>query len=157
MSALRPEERMPIDEQVVRTGMTVFTLQMTFGKHTLLSASWQHILKIQRKPGMVVHIFNPSTEEAETDESLWVQGQPGLHNKTISNTEGKAKTRKGWGDGLAGACCTCTRACLEPHTNPGALGLLRWKQVDSYSSLALAVSPDMWAPGSVREPVSKSK
>jgi hypothetical protein len=39
MSALRPEERMPIDEQVVRTGMTVFTLQMTFGKHTLLSAS----------------------------------------------------------------------------------------------------------------------
>lgn len=30
-------------------------------------------------PGELVHAFNTSTQEAETDSSLWVQGQPGLH------------------------------------------------------------------------------
>ena len=30
---------------------------------------------------MVVHAFNPSTREAETDGSLWVRGQPGLQSK----------------------------------------------------------------------------
>jgi hypothetical protein len=29
---------------------------------------------------MMAHAFNPSTQEAEADGSLWVQGQPGLQN-----------------------------------------------------------------------------
>ena len=28
-----------------------------------------------------MHAFNPSTLEAEAGESLWVQGQPGLHSE----------------------------------------------------------------------------
>jgi hypothetical protein len=31
--------------------------------------------------GVVVCIFNPSTHEAEAGGSLWVLGQPGLHNE----------------------------------------------------------------------------
>jgi hypothetical protein len=30
---------------------------------------------------VVVHTFNPSTQEAEVDESLLVPGQPGLQSK----------------------------------------------------------------------------
>ena len=30
---------------------------------------------------MVVYTFNPSTQEAEEGEFLWVQGQPGLLSK----------------------------------------------------------------------------
>ena len=30
---------------------------------------------------VVVHAFNPSTQEAETCGSLWVRGQPGLQSK----------------------------------------------------------------------------
>jgi hypothetical protein len=29
----------------------------------------------------VAHTFDPSTQEAEVDWSLWVQGQPGLHSQ----------------------------------------------------------------------------
>jgi hypothetical protein len=31
---------------------------------------------------VVVHTFNPSTQEAETGGSLWVQGQPGLQSES---------------------------------------------------------------------------
>jgi hypothetical protein len=30
---------------------------------------------------VVMHTFNPSTQEAEVDESLWVQNQTGLQSK----------------------------------------------------------------------------
>jgi hypothetical protein len=30
---------------------------------------------------MVVHAFNPSTQEAKTGESLWIWGQPGLQSE----------------------------------------------------------------------------
>jgi hypothetical protein len=35
------------------------------------------------KPGMVVHTCNPSTQEVEVG-GLKVQGQPGLHNESLS-------------------------------------------------------------------------
>jgi hypothetical protein len=45
----------------------------------------QHLdSNIQKKkwgPSIVLHTFNPSTEEAEAGRSLWVQGQPGLQKK----------------------------------------------------------------------------
>jgi hypothetical protein len=31
------------------------------------------------------HTFDPSTQEAETGELLWVQGQPGLQNELQNN------------------------------------------------------------------------
>jgi hypothetical protein len=37
---------------------------------------------------MVVHVCNPSTEEAEAEEPQ-VQIQPGLHDKTLSRKEGR--------------------------------------------------------------------
>lgn len=37
--------------------------------------------------GMLVHIFNLSTQEAETEESLWVWGQSGLYiNSMLAKT-----------------------------------------------------------------------
>lgn len=38
-------------------------------------------LRKMNKLGMVVHIFNPSTQEAEAGRYLWVQGRPGLHSQ----------------------------------------------------------------------------
>jgi hypothetical protein len=35
------------------------------------------------KPGMVVHAYNPRTQETKTKGSF-IQGQPGLHIKTLS-------------------------------------------------------------------------
>jgi hypothetical protein len=35
------------------------------------------------KPSMLVHAYNPSIQEAEAGK-LQVQGQPELHNKTLS-------------------------------------------------------------------------
>jgi hypothetical protein len=37
------------------------------------------------EPGMVVHTYDPSPQEAEGGGSI-VQGQPGLYNKTLSQT-----------------------------------------------------------------------
>jgi hypothetical protein len=39
---------------------------------------------------MVIHSCNTSTQEAETGES-WVQGQSGLHTKTLSQNKNKTK------------------------------------------------------------------
>lgn len=36
---------------------------------------------------MVVHAFNPSTNEAKVGESLGVQGQPELFTETLSKTD----------------------------------------------------------------------
>jgi hypothetical protein len=41
---------------------------------------------------MVVHTFNPSTQEAEAGESK-VEGEPGLHTKTLSQKNWKNKIR----------------------------------------------------------------
>ena len=35
-------------------------------------------------PGMVIHAFNPSTQEAEAGGFLGVPGQPGVYIKTLS-------------------------------------------------------------------------
>ena len=34
---------------------------------------------------VVVHIFNPSTQETEAGGSLWVQGQPGLQSELLDS------------------------------------------------------------------------
>jgi hypothetical protein len=36
-------------------------------------------------PGVVLHAFNSSTQEAEAGRSLWVQGLPGTHSETQTN------------------------------------------------------------------------
>jgi hypothetical protein len=41
----------------------------------------------------VVNTCNPSTPEAETGR-LGIQGQPGLHNKTVSKEGGGKKRRR---------------------------------------------------------------
>jgi hypothetical protein len=53
---------------------------------------------------MVLHVFNPSTQEAEAGRFLssrpawsteWVPGQPGLYRKTLSQkNKNKQKTNK---------------------------------------------------------------
>jgi hypothetical protein len=48
-------------------------------------------LKVITQLGVVVHAYNPSTWEAEAGGSLG-QGQPGLHNKTKSQTKNNKKT-----------------------------------------------------------------
>jgi hypothetical protein len=52
--------------------------------------------------GVVAHTFNPITWEAEASSSLWVQGQPGLHNEFQDSQGYKVrpclkKTKKGQG------------------------------------------------------------
>jgi hypothetical protein len=41
---------------------------------------------------MVVHLCNPSTQEAEVG-GLGVQGQPGQHSETLSKTQPKRKKK----------------------------------------------------------------
>ena len=41
------------------------------------------------EPGVVLHTFNPRTQEAEGGRSLWVQGQPGLYGETLSQKKKK--------------------------------------------------------------------
>jgi len=43
---------------------------------------------------MMAHIFNPSTQEAGTSRSLWVRGQPQLHNETLSQNQNQTTTKK---------------------------------------------------------------
>jgi hypothetical protein len=43
------------------------------------TAMYNRYLKLQGKPGMVTHTFNPKTWEAEAGISLSVQSHPGLH------------------------------------------------------------------------------
>jgi hypothetical protein len=50
--------------------------------------------KVNSKLGMMAHIYNPSTEEAEAGE-LQLQGQLGLHSETLSPKKRK-KTSRGW-------------------------------------------------------------
>jgi hypothetical protein len=41
-------------------------------------------LKMFIKPGIVVHTYNLSTQETEAGGELWVQDQPGIYTKTLS-------------------------------------------------------------------------
>ena len=41
------------------------------------------ILGLKSQLDLIVHTFNPSTQEAEAGRSLCVQGQPGLHSKPM--------------------------------------------------------------------------
>lgn len=43
-------------------------------------------------PSVVVHTGNPSTQEADSEKSPWLQGQPGLHSETLSKTKNKENT-----------------------------------------------------------------
>jgi hypothetical protein len=63
----------------------------------------KYFLKIQYKPGVVVHTFNPSTWEAEAGGFLslrpawstkWVPGQPELHRETMSRKTKQNKKKK---------------------------------------------------------------
>jgi hypothetical protein len=38
-------------------------------------------MEASHKLGMVVHVFNPSTQKAEAGGSLWVWDQPGLDSE----------------------------------------------------------------------------
>lgn len=52
-----------------------------------------------KEPGMVVRIFNFSTQEAEADTSLWVLGQPVLHRE-LQASQGnmvRPSLKRGWG------------------------------------------------------------
>jgi hypothetical protein len=63
------------------------------------NASWQTFTKIsQNRPGVVMHTFNPNTQEAEAGGFLssrpawstkWVPGQPGLYRETLSQKTNK--------------------------------------------------------------------
>jgi hypothetical protein len=83
-------------------------LLVFFSLWTILS--WASIIHIAfrtivfqdptKKPGMVVHSFNPSTQEAEAGRfpslrpvwsTKWVPGQPGLYREALSR---KTKTNK---------------------------------------------------------------
>ena len=52
---------------------------------------------------MVAHIFNPSMQEADADESLWVRDKFDLH-KEFQNSQGYVEkpchkqTKKKWGE-----------------------------------------------------------
>lgn len=37
---------------------------------------------------MVVHTFNPGTQEVEVGRSLWVRGQPSLQNQFLDSQDG---------------------------------------------------------------------
>jgi hypothetical protein len=40
---------------------------------------------MQKQPGLVAHIYNTSTWKVNAE--LWVQGQPGLQSKTLSQSQ----------------------------------------------------------------------
>jgi hypothetical protein len=57
--------------------------------------------KAKKELGMVAHIYNPNTEEAETRGSR-VQGQPGLQNQILPQEvkkQGSKEGRKGGREG----------------------------------------------------------
>jgi hypothetical protein len=74
----------------------------------LLIRSWfnfveWYILRKISEPGVVVHAFNPSTQEAEAGRFLssrpawstkWVTGQPGLYRETLSQKTKQNKTKQ---------------------------------------------------------------
>jgi hypothetical protein len=51
------------------------------------------LLKIYPEVSVVVHSYNPSTQENEEGGS-WVPGQPGLHSNMISDKKKKKKDQK---------------------------------------------------------------
>jgi hypothetical protein len=57
---------------------------------------------MMKKPGMVVHAYCPSTQEADARES-GIQGQPGIHSEILSQKR-KKKKKKRTCPGTNGSC-----------------------------------------------------
>jgi hypothetical protein len=91
------------------------------------------------KPGVVVHAFNPSTQEAEAGRFLslrpawstkWVPGQHGLYRETLSRKTKKKKKKKDiWYEPLAYSLSlflthTHTPAYTQIHTHTRILNHL---------------------------------
>lgn len=47
-----------------------------------------------KSPGTVVHTFNASTSETETDRFLWISGELGLHNDILPRKKAILKNLK---------------------------------------------------------------
>jgi hypothetical protein len=71
--------------------------------HLVLLSSLMKLSKVQQKPGMVAHTFNPSTWRTEAGGFLssrpaWstkgVPGQPGIYRETLSQKQNKTKQNK---------------------------------------------------------------
>jgi hypothetical protein len=76
------------------------SLKHIFERHVLKFQTRAIHVKLFLKPGMVVHAFNPSTQEAEAGGFLssrpswstkWVPGQPGLYRETLFRKTKKKK------------------------------------------------------------------
>ena len=50
-----------------------------------------------RKAGIIVHVFNTCTQKAETERSLWVQGQTCQPGETVSQKQNIVRKNKSKG------------------------------------------------------------